>query len=138
MAEVTLGKAVKAFLKVRDKRAALKREWEAQDGKLEEDMEVLNGFLLNEANKQNVNSFRTDFGTVVRELDITPTGSDWDAVYRWIAENDAFDILERRIKKTFVSQYMKDHKGGIPPGVSVFKRYKIVVRRSGSKENIDV
>ena len=45
-------------------------------------------------------------------------------------QNDAFDALERRIKKTFVSEYMENNGGAIPPGVSVYRQYAVRVRRN--------
>ena len=59
-----------------------------------------------------------------------PTGQDWEAFYDWIKEHDAFDALERRIKRTFVSKYMDDNDGAIPPGVNVFRRYTVEVRKN--------
>jgi hypothetical protein len=123
-------KVVSAHVKLRDARAKLKKEFEAADKELKEKQQRLEAVLLNHLNETHADSMKTEAGTFYRQEEITPTGSDWDAFYKWVADNDAFDALERRIKKTFISQYMEANKGGVPPGVSVFREFVVRVRRS--------
>jgi hypothetical protein len=50
--------------------------------------------------------------------------------YGWIKDNDAFDALERRVKKTFVTEFMETHEGGLPPpGITVSREYVVRVRK---------
>jgi len=123
-------KMVKAYLKLRDARTALKRQFEEQDTALKTKMTRLEAEMLRLLQSTNSDSISTELGIFYRQEEITPTGSDWDAFYKWVAANDAFDALERRIKKTFIKEYLETHEGGIPPGVSVYREYAIRVRRS--------
>lgn len=120
---------VKVYLKIRDKRAENKREFDAADALLREKQDTIEGALLQFLNNNKVDSSKTDAGTFYRQEDIVPSGSDWQAFYRWVAENDAFDALERRIKKTFVADWMAEHDNTPPPGVSVYRQYKVRVRK---------
>ena len=86
--------------------------------------------MLAELNDNNGEGIRTAAGTFFRKLEVIPTGQDWEAFYDWIKEHDAFDALERRIKRTFISKYMDDNDGAIPPGVNVFRRYTVEVRKN--------
>lgn len=130
MATVSLDKIVSTFIKIRDKRAADKRAWEEGDKLLAGKMEQLEAFLNGHMNDTGVESFRTEHGTVYQTIDVIPNANDWDLFYRWIAENNAFDALERRIKKTFIGDYMEQNKGKLPPGVSTFRKLKVNIRRS--------
>jgi hypothetical protein len=38
--------------------------------------------------------------------------------------------LEKRIKKTFVQEWMDAHEGTPPPGVNVYREFVVRVRRS--------
>lgn len=125
-----INRLTKAYIKIRDARAALKKDWAAEDEKLKGKLEKIEAELLKFLNETNQNSSKTDSGIVYKQEEITPTGSDWAAFYDWVARNNAFDALERRIKKTFVSEYMGTHDGAIPPGVSVYREYVVRVRRS--------
>jgi len=120
----------KVYVKIRDKRAELKKAFEDQDKVLKEKMGVLEGAMLNFLQLHNLNSAPTDNGVFYRQEEIIPTGIDWSAFYEWVRANDAFDFLERRIKKTAVKEYMEANDGKIPPGVSVLREYAVRVRRS--------
>lgn len=123
-------KLAKAYIKLRDARTELKRTYDEQDGALKAKQERLEAEMLKFLNANEMDSVKTAAGTFYRQEEITPTGSDWDAFYKWIADNDAFDALERRIKKTFVREYMETNNGAIPPGVSVYREYVVRVRRT--------
>jgi len=127
---VDVNRLTKAYIKLRDARSELKKDWEKEDAKFKEKLEKIEGALLQFLNETQQNSSKTDAGIVYRQEEITPTGADWDAFYGWVAKNNAFDALERRIKKTFIREYMDTHDGGIPPGVSVYREFVVRVRRS--------
>lgn len=125
-----LGKLVKTYIKIRDARAEKKKAFELEDGQLKESLGKIEAVLLGHLNTTGGESVRTDEGTFYKQEEITPTGSDWDRLYAWVKEEDAFDALERRIKKTFIKEYMDTHEGALPPGVSVHREYVVRVRRS--------
>jgi hypothetical protein len=125
-----LGKLVKTYIKIRDARAEKKKAFELEDGQLKEHLGKIEAVLLGHLNTTGGESVRTDEGTFYKQEEITPTGSDWDRLYAWVKEEDAFDALERRIKKTFIKEYMETHEGALPPGVSVHREYVVRVRRS--------
>ena len=123
-------KLVKAHIKLRDARSAAKKKFDAEDDILKASQEKLEAMMLKFMIDNNSDSVRTEHGTFYRQEDVIPRGEDWDAFYKWVAKNDAFDFLERRIKKTAVAEYMEANKGKIPPGVSVLREFVVRVRRS--------
>jgi len=125
-----MDRLVKAHLKIRDARRDLKKKFDEQDRDLKGKQERLEAEMLRFLNENKIDNSKTAAGTFYRQVDTIPTGSDWEAFYDWVKENDAFDALERRIKKGFINEYMEEHGGETPPGVSVHKQYVIRVRRS--------
>lgn len=123
-------KVVEAYLNIRDRRAEIKREYEANDDKLKAAQAQLEGVMLKHLNDSGLDSARTAHGTFFRSESLKPSGSDWAAFYQWIGENDAFEALERRIKRDFIKEYMETHDGDLPPGVSVHREYDVRVRRA--------
>lgn len=123
-------KLVKAYLNLREARHTLKRKFDEDDGALKIKQERIESALLAFLNENKVDRVATPLATVYRQEEMTPTAADWSAVYEFIKENDAFEMLERRLKKTFVKDYMEQHEGGVPPGVSVFREFVVRVRRS--------
>lgn len=125
----TMEQNAESYLKLRDKRTALKKLYEEHDDAIKEKMSEIEGSILKYLNDQGMDSARTSAGTIYRQVNMTPSAEDWDTVYEYIRENDAFEMLERRIKKTFVSEYMEENEGKLPPGVKVYKEYVARVRR---------
>lgn len=127
---VDLNKLVEVHLKIRDKRAALKHEFDAADADLKTKQERLETEMLRQLLEAGADSIKTPAGTVIKYEDIKPRADDWDAVYKWIVANDAFELLERRVKQGFVKDYMEENHGELPPGISVFRTVTARVRRS--------
>ena len=129
MAEVTWDRMVKAYVKMRDARHALKAEFERKDKELRDNQEQLEAFMLGSMNTTGVTSLRTPHGTAYRTETMVPAGSDWTAFYAWVRETNGFDFLFRRIKADAVKDYMDQHEGEVPPGVSVYSKYGVTIRR---------
>lgn len=127
--EVKLDKVAATYVKIRDKRGELKKQYEAEDLKLKDQLDTLESFFLGTLKDMGAESVRTKHGTIYRSLDVKPSCEDWNAFYAWIAENDAFDALERRVKKSFITSFMEDNKDELPPGITVVKEYIAKVLR---------
>lgn len=130
---------IKAHHKIDDARKELKRGYTADDQKLLDQLEKLETTMLGILNENfgvgGTASIAGTAGTFYREDDVTPRADDWDRFYRWIAENDAFEALEKRVTKTFVKKFMETHKDAdgnpeLPPGISVFRKFIVRVRRA--------
>lgn len=127
---VDLSQVAATYVKIRDAKAEKKRAFEAEVAELDAKLEKLEGFMLQHLNTHNMDSVRTDGGTFYRQEDIKPNIVDDVAFYGWIKANDAFDALERRVKKTFISEFMETHEGGLPPpGIAVAREYVVRVRK---------
>ena len=129
MVEVSYDKLVRTYVKIRDARTALKQTFEAEDRVLKDKLETLENYMLQSMNSSGVESVKTPAGTAYRTETMVPTGSDWTAFYAWVRENNAFDFIFRRIKADSVKEYMDQNDGKVPPGVSVYSKYGVTIRR---------
>lgn len=130
---INLDKIVEAYAKIKDARTAKKRAWEAEDSELEASMTMLKQVMLAKLNAIGGKSVATNHGTIYRTEKIKPSAADWQVVYTWImADPDRFEVLERRLKPTFIKQFMDDNAGAIPPGVNVHREFEVSVRRANS------
>jgi hypothetical protein len=128
--ERNLEELVKAYLTIRNERETLKAQYETNDKVLLDDMDVLEKEMLVICNDTNASSIRTGSGTVIRKLNERFTTNDWDNFKKFVMENDAVDLLERRIHQGNFKQFMAEHEqDGLPPGVNVMREYGIVVRK---------
>ena len=128
--ELNLDELVKIYLTIRNEREKLKSSWEVKDGELEQEMKLLEQSMLTVCNDTNASSIRTESGTVIRSLKERFTTNDWDNFKKFVLDNEAIDLLERRIHQGNFKEFMAEHQGeGLPPGVNVMKEFTIVVRK---------
>lgn len=122
---------VGAYIAIRTQREVLLREYEEKDKALKADMSQLEAAMLDVCNQINADSIRTSHGTVMRKLNERFFCQDWDNFYKFLMEQEAPHLLERRIHQSNFKEFMKDHENsGLPPGVNVMREYGVTVRKS--------
>jgi hypothetical protein len=119
---IPLDRVVQARQAIKDARTVKRHAYEQEDAALEEDQHKLDMLLLQLLN-----------GTVIRSLKLKPSAADWGAIWEWMKANDAADLLERRLKTTFIKEFMDANDGAIPPGINVHREYEVSVRRPTNK-----
>jgi uncharacterized protein with gpF-like domain len=132
--DVTVDRVVAAYLKVKAQRAAFTAEANLIDAMYEEKLDTLQRHLLKYLNETKQDAIQTLGVSVYKHKEIKPAASDWNAIYKWIVKNQAWDLLEKRLKQTFVAQYKEANKGELPPGVSVMETFVAKVRRLPRKK----
>lgn len=127
---VPVDKLAGIYIKIRDARAKLKSDYEAKDTELQEQMDVIEEQLLEACKSIGADSIRTAAGTVIRSVKNRYWTNDWDSMYSFVREHDAFSLLERRIHQTNMKQFIEENPNLLPMGLNTDSRYSIVVRRS--------
>lgn len=118
------------YIKIRDKRDALKREFEEAQSKLEYQLELINDELLELCKENNADSIKTPAGTIMRRVDTRFWTNDWESFYDFVNENDAYALFEKRIHQGNMKQYLEENPDLLPKGLMSDSKYKITVRRS--------
>jgi len=128
-----LEELVKAYLTIRIEREKILNEYEEQDKKLKEDMALIEQSMLIVCNDTNADSIKTQHGTVIRKLNERFYCNDWDNFRQFVLDNEAVELLERRIHQSNFKEFMSEHQqDGLPPGVNVMREFGIVVRKPAS------
>lgn len=123
---------VSAYIKLRNSKAAVEEAAKQEVDAIKAKMSKLESWLLAQANEQNVTSFKTKSGTAfVTTVDYASV-ADWDAVLSFIKDNQAFDMLERRVSKTAVRGYIES-MGKVPSGVNYGTKIEVNVRKPTTK-----
>jgi hypothetical protein len=126
----TLEQLTKVYIKIRDKRRLLDQEFKAADEKLQEQLQAIEQQMLDICKKFNASSIKTEAGTIIRSVKSRYWTNDWDSMYRFIAQNHAFALLEKRLHQTHMKQFLEENPDLNPVGLNVDKEYTVVVRRS--------
>jgi hypothetical protein len=128
-----LEELVKTYLTIRSEREKILNEYEEQDKKLKEDMALIEQSMLVVCNDTNADSIKTQHGTVIRKLNERFYCNDWDNFRKFVLDNEAVELLERRIHQSNFKEFMSEHpQEGLPPGVNVMREFGIVVRKPAS------
>ena len=112
---VPLDMLTKVYLKMRDKRAQMKQ---------------IEAEMLEVCKKNSASSIRTEHGTIIRQVKSRYWTNDWDSMYRFIEDNRAFGLLEKRLHQTHMKEYLSENPDKLPMGLNVESEYTVVVRRS--------
>lgn len=128
-----VNKLVTAYVNIRDKRDELRREYNDADAGLSEKIEKIKGVLLALYKERGVESLRTAAGTATRMVKTRYSAPDWTAFVEFVKENDAIDLLEKRIAQTNFRQFVEENPDVVVP-VRADSEYTIrVTRARGSK-----
>lgn len=128
--KIPTDKLAETYIKIRDARAKLKEEYEEKDAVAKEQMDLIAEQMLAICQEQNADSIKTKAGTIIRKVDTRYWTSDWDAMYQFVLENDAFPLLEKRLHQTNMRQFLEENPDLLPAGLMSDSKYSIVVRRS--------
>jgi hypothetical protein len=123
-------KLVKAYIKMRNARSALKEQYEAQDAQIRSQMDVLEGHFLELCKSTGASSIKTPAGTIIRGVDTRYWTSDWESMHAFIRENDALDLLERRIAQSAMREFVKNNPDKMPKGLNANSEYKVTIRKA--------
>jgi hypothetical protein len=118
------------YIKIRDKRAELKEQFESQDNALKEQQDLLAAEMLEVCYETGADSIKTPAGTIIRKVDTRYWTTDWDSMYKFIEEHEAFPLLEKRLHQTNLKQFLEENPELLPAGLQADSKYTVVVRRS--------
>ena len=124
---------VLAYRKIRDAIRDKEEQHKEELAGLKEQLDVVAGALLDICNNLDVDSLRTEAGTVSRRVNTRYWTSDWDAMYRFIKDQDAPFLLEQRIHNSNMKQFLADNPGLLPVGLQADNKYIVQVRKPTAK-----
>jgi hypothetical protein len=128
----TVDKLVRVYRKLRDKKKEREEEHKAELAELNEQMEEVSSALLDFLNENNLDNVKTPEGTVSRRVNTRYWTSDWEKMYDFIKEHEAFELLERRIHNANMRNFLDENPDLLPRGLQVDNRYIIQVRKPTS------
>lgn len=130
--DVSAEKLAEVYVKIRDARAALAERFNEEDAQLEAQLDLIADKMLDLCKDIDADSIRTQAGTIIRKVSTRYWTTDWDAMYDFINEHEAYPLLEKRLHQTNMKQFLEENPDLLPIGLQADSKYTIVVRRSKS------
>ena len=116
---VTVDKLTRAYIKIRERRAELSKEFKDEDGALSTQLDKIKQALLSHCKEHAVDSVRTSEGLFY----------DWESMNAFIMEHDVPHFYEKRLNQTNVKQFLEENPDLVPRGLNVDSEYTVSVRK---------
>jgi len=127
--EPSIDQMVLAYRRIRATMDEKETQHKEEMEKLREDLELVSAKLLEICKDQNVDSIKTPNGTLSRRVKSRYWTTDWESMYKVIAEHNAPFLLEQRIHNTNMQQFLDENPEAYPPGLQQDRKYVIHVRK---------
>jgi len=132
MSEPAIDDVISTYITLRSQKEAIEAETKEQVAGIKEKLSKLEVWLQAKADETGVKSFKTDAGTAFLTTSDFASVGDWDVVLQFIKENDAYDMLTKKVSKVAVRGYI-DANGAVPAGVNFGTKLGVSVRRPAKK-----
>ena len=127
--DVPIEKIVATYIKMRDTKDALYKEYTAKASEIEEQMAVLKHKLIEISKETGVTSFSTPYGVAYRTVKSRYWTNDWESFYGFMREHGRMELLEKRIHQTNMKEFLENKPDVHPPGLNIDSEYEITIRR---------
>jgi hypothetical protein len=123
--QVPVDKLVRIYMKMR----AAVQDLDAQIEAIKEQQQSVKNEIKDRMRDTGVKSLRTDHGTVSLMEKTRFYTTDWDSFKKFMVEQDALDLLEKRISQTNMKLFLEENPGAVPPGLNSDTEFDISVRK---------
>jgi|TARA_Y100000033_G_scaffold49473_1_gene57898 hypothetical protein len=127
--KVTPDKLAKTYLRIRAERSMLSAKYKEDDGKLIRQMDTIKQAMLDHCEAHNVESVRTSEGLFFRSTKKKYWVSEWDAMHRLIVEENAPQLLDKRINQANMREFLEENPDLKPEGLEIEEEVTISVRK---------
>jgi hypothetical protein len=127
--DISVDQLAGVYIKIRDAKATLTREYEEQKSRLEEQQNQVKQALLQYCKNEKLESFRTSHGTVTRKVNTRYWTNDWPSMFEFVLEHKVPEFFEKRLNQTHVKQFLDEHSDVVPPGLNADSSYNISVTK---------
>lgn len=125
---VTVDSVIGAYMVLRRNKEKIEAQAKTDVDKIKADMGKIESWVKQQADAMGVTSFKTKHGTAFLTTTDYASVADWDAMLSYVRENDAYDMLEKRVSKTAVRGYIELNKV-VPPGVNYGTKLEVNIRK---------
>jgi hypothetical protein len=119
---------IRAYIVLRDKYDAKVKVQKAELAIDRDALDKIETWLQNQLQSQGLSNFKGKSGTAFLKEVSTATVQDWDATLAFIRDKGRWELLERKVSKTVVEDYVTA-TGNVPPGVELKRSVVTQVRR---------
>lgn len=126
-----LSELVEKYIQLRDKKARMKAEFDAQLAPVETLMDKIESKLLETFNSTGMTQIKTGAGTAYESTRTSASVADKEAFLEYVKVKDEWSLLDIRASKIAVEQFVAANEE-LPPGINWRAERVVNVRRAAS------
>jgi citrate synthase len=115
-----IGDCIDLAYLARAERLKLQKEMEEKLEKLKAKEREIEEYIIDNFDAQSINGAKGAVASASVSLSINPSVKDWPKVWKYIAKNEAWDLMEKRIAKVAYRERLE--AGQAIPGVETFQK----------------
>lgn len=126
---ITMDRLTRVYIKMRDKLSTLSREFDEAEAAIKAQQSEVTNAMKDIIQKAGGTGMKTSFGTVALKTSTRYYTQDWESMYRFIVDNDAVHLLEKRIAQRNMSEFLESNPGVVPPGLNTMSEITVSVTK---------
>ena len=126
---VPMDRLAKVYIRIRSKLALITQEYETAAEELKKQQAEISVAMKDQMMALNSTSLKTVNGTVILGKKIKYWAGDWEAMYGFIVEHNAPQLLEKRIAQKNCAEFLEANPELLPPGLNSETEFTISVRK---------
>lgn len=126
---VPLDKLVRVYMKMRAAIQEIEKEYDTKLEELKAQQQLVKNSIKDQMLSMGSKSIRTDFGTVVLAQKTRYYTNDWESFKQFVIDNDAVDLLEKRIAQSNMAKFLEENPSLVPPGLNSDSEFDVSVRK---------
>jgi hypothetical protein len=126
MTDVKAEKLINIYRKMSTRLSELEQEQDT----IKAQRKMVADHMLELLKETGAESMRTAAGTIYRTVRPRYTTTDWDSMYKFIVEHDAFHLMQQRVHDTNMKKFLEENPEVLPPGLNCLSAYTVGVRKS--------
>lgn len=117
MSEV-VKQAIATYISLRDEKKTIQDRHKEELAPINEKMQKIENALLKRLHEDGAKNIATDVGTVYISNVTKARVEDWQEFKEYALEHDLFDMMEHRVSKAAVEEFIEAN-GEVPPGLAI-------------------
>lgn len=130
LSNLSADKLVEVYIKIGNRRSVLKQKYKEEDAELKRQIDLIAVALEEMCRSIGANSIKTKHGTASMSLKTRYWTSDWNSMYNFMQEHNAFYLLEQRLVQRNLITFMNEHPDLLPPGLNSANQLTISVSKT--------
>ena len=122
-------KVIQNYIKVRDKKGEVAKRHAAELKPYNDALEIMETKLLMALNALNSESVKSEHGVAFKVIRSSVKIDDWNVALDFVLENDLQHMIERRLSKKAVAEFV-EAQGANLPGTHINNELTVQIRRN--------